>query len=50
MRTESCNPVTFFSKRLTPVECNYDICDKELMATGLVHSETLRSLNGLIAR
>lgn len=26
------HPVAFFSKRLTPIECNYDIYDKELMA------------------
>ena len=26
------HPVAFFSKKHTPIECNYEICDKELMA------------------
>ena len=26
------HPVTFFSKKHTPAECNYEIYDKELMA------------------
>ena len=26
------HPVAFFSKKHTPVECNYEIYDKELMA------------------
>jgi hypothetical protein len=29
-------PVTFFSKKHSPVECNYEIYDKELMA--IVHA------------
>ena len=26
------HPIAYFSKSLLPVECNYDICDRELLA------------------
>jgi hypothetical protein len=32
-------PVVFFSRRLSPAECNYDIYDKELLAVVRVFEE-----------
>lgn len=40
------HPVAFFSKRLTPTECNYDIYDKELMAIVRSFEEWRAELEG----
>ena len=32
MRDGVLKPVAFFSKKMCPQECNYDIYDKELLA------------------
>lgn len=39
-------PVAFFSKKLTPTECNYDIYDKELMAIVRSFEEWRAELEG----
>jgi hypothetical protein len=40
------HPVAFFSRRLTPTECNYDIYDKELMAIVRAFEEWRAELEG----
>ena len=32
VENETWHPVAFYSKSLTPVECNYEIHDKEMLA------------------
>jgi hypothetical protein len=40
------HPVTFFSKKHTPVECNYEIYDKELMGIVRAFEEWRPELEG----
>lgn len=40
------HPIAFFSRRLTPTECNYDIYDKELMAIVRSFEEWRAELEG----
>jgi len=40
------HPVAFFSQKLTPTECNYDIYDKELMAIVQSFEEWRAELEG----
>src|SRR5207244_3812681 len=45
--TETLHPVTFFSKKHSPAECNYKIYDKELMAIVRYFKEWRAKLEGL---
>lgn len=40
-------PVVFFSKRMTPAECNYEIYDKELLAIVKAFEEWRPELAGI---
>lgn len=42
------HPVAFFSRKLTPAECNYDIYDKELMAVVRSFEEWRAELEGAV--
>jgi hypothetical protein len=42
------HPVAFFSKKYTPVECNYEIYDKELMAIIRAFEEWRPELEGAL--
>jgi hypothetical protein len=47
MYNEVLRPVAFYSKKMSPAECNYEIYDKELLAIVRAFEEWRLELAGL---